>query len=53
MAQNAQFYTDKETGITFRLEARGEGWFRVKLGEDSYWFTAAEFKRYFSPRRLH
>ena len=46
-----EFYIDTTTGLTFRLESQGETWVRVKLGEDSYWFTSAEFRRYFSPVR--
>lgn len=43
-----EFYTDNSTGLTFRLESQGETWVRVKLGEDSYWFTRKEFDFYFS-----
>lgn len=47
----SEFYSDNDTGLTFRLESRGSNWVRIKLNEDSYWFTSAEFQRHFSPVR--
>lgn len=46
-----EFYIDTTTGLTFRLESQGETWVRVKLDDDSYWFTRQEFNSYFSPAR--
>lgn len=42
-------YYDNQTAQVFQVESRGAAWVRLKLGEDSYWFTNLELARHFSP----